>query len=139
MYRIRKEFHFEAAHHLPNHDGKCREPHGHSYRFEVFVVGNMPLREAGHPKEGMLVDFGDLSAVAKEIIGVLDHTDLNESAIRSLPDIDVTTAESLARGLFEFFDAQISDPIGGIHIEKVRVWETANAYAEYEEKAGLDG
>ncbi|KKL97228.1 hypothetical protein LCGC14_1836580 [marine sediment metagenome] len=138
MYRIRKEFHFEAAHHLPNHDGKCREPHGHSYRFEVFVVGNMPLREAGHPKEGMLVDFGDLSAVAKEIIGVLDHTDLNESATRALL-IDVTTAENLAYGLYKFFDQQFNQAVGDIHVEKVRVWETASAYAEYEEKVGLDG
>ncbi|KKN68955.1 hypothetical protein LCGC14_0446400 [marine sediment metagenome] len=131
MYRVRKEFRFEAAHQLPNHDGKCKNLHGHSYKFEVFIVGNMPLSHAGGPKEGMLIDFYDVTVAAKEIIGLLDHTFLNDTAKAHL-DVDVTTAENLAYGLFNFFFRRISHrPIGGIHVEKVRVWETATAYAEY--------
>ncbi|NES98612.1 MAG: 6-carboxytetrahydropterin synthase QueD, partial [Desertifilum sp. SIO1I2] len=34
---IYKEFRFEAAHHLPHHDGKCRRLHGHSWVGRVQV------------------------------------------------------------------------------------------------------
>lgn len=36
---IGKTFTFEAAHHLEHHRGKCRRPHGHSYKLEVMVTG----------------------------------------------------------------------------------------------------
>ena len=32
---ITKEFHFGAAHHLPNYDGKCNNIHGHEYFVRV--------------------------------------------------------------------------------------------------------
>ena len=39
--KIGKTYSFEAAHHLPNHNGKCKNPHGHSYRLEVEVEGGL--------------------------------------------------------------------------------------------------
>src|SRR5688572_24994107 len=43
IVRLSKSFHFEAAHDLPtfppNH--KCRRLHGHSFRFDVVVEGEV--------------------------------------------------------------------------------------------------
>jgi 6-pyruvoyltetrahydropterin/6-carboxytetrahydropterin synthase len=37
--RICRSFSFDSAHQLPNHDGKCRHLHGHTYRTEVELWG----------------------------------------------------------------------------------------------------
>ena len=74
--RIRKLFHFEAAHVLPFHQGKCARLHGHSYRLEVTIAG--PLRQGG-PDRGMVMDFGDLSRIVKaEVLARVDHRSLND-------------------------------------------------------------
>ena len=73
MIRITKIFTFETAHVLYNYDGKCKNMHGHSYKLFVTVKGN-PIQDVEHPKNGMVVDFGDIkSIVKKEIIEVWDH------------------------------------------------------------------
>ena len=119
MTRIGKRFRFEAAHHLPYHDGKCRRPHGHSYEVEVTLVGEP--RAAG-PKRGMVVDFGDVSDVWANVLKPqLDHRDLNETL-----DVPATTAEYIAAWIY----AQFALTFGG-SLERVRVWETSSSFAEY--------
>ena len=51
-----KDFRFEAAHWLPNvpEGHKCRRMHGHSFRGEVAVRGEVD------PAIGWLIDFADL-------------------------------------------------------------------------------
>ena len=53
--RLTKTFTFEAAHFLPSfpEGHKCRRMHGHSFRVDVIVAGEVP---AG---EHHLVDYGD--------------------------------------------------------------------------------
>ena len=71
--RVRRQFDFEAAHHLPRHPGRCRQLHGHSYRLLVTV--DRPV----DPASGFAIDFGDLkSIVAREVVSVLDHGNVNE-------------------------------------------------------------
>ncbi len=113
---ITKQFRFEAAHNLPNHDGKCRGLHGHSYLLEVSVAG--PIITEG-PKEGMIMDFADLSKIVKEqIVGQWDHQYLNDI----LPF--VTTAENLASECFERLLQK------DIPVVKIRLWETATSFVE---------
>jgi len=82
--RVRRRFPFEAAHRLPNHPGKCRELHGHSY---VLVV---TVDRAVDPETGLAIDFGDLKAVVhREVIDRLDHRFVNDT-------IDNPTAENMA-------------------------------------------
>ncbi|MCZ2084257.1 MULTISPECIES: 6-carboxytetrahydropterin synthase [unclassified Kaistella] len=73
MIRITKIFTFETAHVLYNYDGKCKNMHGHSYKLFVSVKGN-PINDLDDPKNGMVVDFGDIKKIVKsEIINVWDH------------------------------------------------------------------
>jgi queuosine biosynthesis protein QueD len=76
--RIAKRYTFDAAHRLPDHDGKCRDLHGHTYGLEI-VCAHEVRDDPGHPKDGMALDFGELDAVAKKLVDELDHTYLNES------------------------------------------------------------
>ncbi len=74
MIRITKIFTFETAHVLYNYDGKCKNMHGHSYKLFVTVKGN-PINELENPKNGMVVDFGDIKKIVKsEIIDLWDHS-----------------------------------------------------------------
>lgn len=73
MIRITKIFTFETAHVLYNYDGKCKNLHGHSYKLFVTVKGT-PINDLDHPKNGMVVDFGDIKKIVKsEILNVWDH------------------------------------------------------------------
>lgn len=73
MIRITKIFTFETAHVLYNYDGKCKNMHGHSYKLFVTVKGQ-PADDLENPKNGMVVDFGDIKNIVKsEVIDVWDH------------------------------------------------------------------
>lgn len=115
---ITKLFYFEAAHSLPHHDGKCANLHGHSYKFEVTVGGEI-IKDG--PKEGMVMDFADLSKVVNtEILEKWDHQFLNDI----LPF--TTTAENLAGEIFKILKSK------DINVTRVRLWETAKSYATVE-------
>jgi len=90
--RLIKQFHFEAAHDLPTFpaDHKCRRLHGHSFRFDVIVEGEV------EPEKGYLIDYGDIKKVVDPIVRRLDHYYLNEIAGLSNP-----TSENLAKWLWD--------------------------------------
>lgn len=96
MFELSKEFHFEAGHCMTYHDGKCREPHGHSYILVVHLTGEN-LIETGC-KKNMLVDFHDISAIVKPMIEkYFDHKWLNNTL-----DSDSPSVEFMARWIFEY-------------------------------------
>lgn len=84
---LRKSFQFEAAHRLlllpEGH--KCWRLHGHSFRAEVAVAGELD------PKLGWLMDYADISEVFKPIWEQLDHRYLNE-----VPGLENPTSENIA-------------------------------------------
>lgn len=118
---VAKTFHFEAAHQLPGHRGKCARLHGHSYRLEVAVRG--PIKDApGQSDHGMVMDFEDLSRIVRHsIIERLDHYDLNEvTGIR-------TTAENLVHWMW---DTLVNAGLPEQLLYRLRLWETESGYAE---------
>lgn len=81
--RVTKVFSFSMAHALTNHDGLCKNLHGHTYSLEITVAGK-PLEQPGHPKAGMVADFADIKAIVTEkIISQYDH-----SAVINIDDKD---------------------------------------------------
>ena len=118
---ITKIFRFEAAHHLPGHQGKCARPHGHSYRLEVTISG--PIKDApGESDHGMVMDFGELShTVNNSVLERLDHQDLN--AVTGLH----TTAENLAHWIWDELTANgLSEAL----LYRIRLWETESCFVE---------
>ena len=84
--RVTKEFNFEIAHALWNYDGPCKNLHGHSYKLFVTISGS-PINDETNPKNGMVIDFGDLKQIVKQdIVDELDHAViLNSKAIANIP------------------------------------------------------
>src|SRR5574337_952755 len=121
---IQKDFSFEAAHHLPLHDGKCRSPHGHSYIGYIRILGLSLIAQG--PKTGMVMDSGDLSETIKPVIKrYLAHQDLNERLV----DVSATTAEEIAKWLYEFIKPKL--PAGTVF--SVGLKETASSMCIYSE------
>jgi len=88
---IFKVFTFEAAHHLPNvpTNHKCARLHGHSFRVEVHVSGDVD------PHTGWVMDFADIKTVFKPIHERLDHYYLNE-----VDGLENPTSENIARWIW---------------------------------------
>lgn len=109
--KVCKIFTFDAAHFLPNHPGKCRNLHGHTYKLEVELEG--PI----NPETGMVMDFGDLKQEVGGVLDKLDHHYLND--IWENP-----TAEQMSIGIKnELLEM-------GLPVNRIRLWETATSYAE---------
>ena len=89
---IFREFTFEAAHRLPNVPAghKCARLHGHSYRVEIHLRGDVD------PVAGWVTDFGDIKAAFRPLYDQLDHNYLNE-----VPGLANPTSEVLARWIWE--------------------------------------
>ncbi len=80
MFTLMKEFRFEAAHQLLDHDGKCARLHGHSWKGRIFVQGPYIDYQSSSPKKGMLVDYSKLKEILTPIVDkYLDHRFLNET------------------------------------------------------------
>ena len=113
--KIWREYGFEAAHWLPNvpEDHKCRRLHGHSYRVELRVQG-----EIGD-ETGWVDDFSVLDAAWVPIHAALDHRCLNE-----VVGLENPTSENLARWIWNTIDLK------GLY--RVTVRETIRSGCEYE-------
>ncbi len=116
---ITKKFEFEAAHKLPDHPGKCKNLHGHSYKLEVTVLSDK-LNE-----QGMVMDFGDLKVIVNEhVINILDHSYLNNF-------FPVPTAEIIIEWIWLTLDVFITEiEKKRVKLKRVRLYETSNSYAE---------
>jgi 6-pyruvoyltetrahydropterin/6-carboxytetrahydropterin synthase len=140
MPTIGKDFTFEAAHRLQNHDGKCRNLHGHSYKAQVSVTGER-LQESG-PQEGMLFDFGVLNEWWKSAgepmldhMTILEHGDPLIGRLAGEVMMNVVdwppTAENLsvfiAQGLWSWLAHHVES--NGFLV-KVKVYETEKSWAE---------
>lgn len=119
MYKLEKSYTFEAGHSLCHHDGKCREPHGHSYTLTIEIKSET-LQTSG-PKKNMLMDFQDVSAIVKPLLkSHLDHHWLNETL-----DSDSPSAEYIAKWVFDYLQPKLPG------LSAVTIAETATAKVTY--------
>ncbi|SHF59064.1 6-pyruvoyltetrahydropterin/6-carboxytetrahydropterin synthase [Mariniphaga anaerophila] len=139
--RVTKRFHFEMAHALYQYDGVCRNIHGHSYKLEVTLKGE-PLNRPGHPKDGMVMDFGELKNMVKEnVVSRFDHVMMvnrlvPEEQVAMLKKISERifvvdfqpTTENIATFIAEILKQQLPEEI---ELFSIRLYETATSFAEW--------
>lgn len=123
MFELTVETQFSAAHQIKGHPGPCARLHGHNYRAAVTVAGDQL------DQQGMLIDFGRLKEICREVTAPLDHTFLND-----LPDFANTnpTAEALAHHIFHGVAAHLSSN-SRLRVASVTVYESERSYATYRE------
>jgi 6-pyruvoyltetrahydropterin/6-carboxytetrahydropterin synthase len=132
--KIACDFHWEMGHRLPEHTGGCKNVHGHSYKMNVEIEGDVQ-------QSGMVMDFFDLKAVVQPLVDSLDHSFLcdesdklmknflQEAKLKVVLVLFPTTAENIAK----YFLSTIGRKLSVLkHISRitVRVSETATSYAE---------
>src|SRR3954467_9500987 len=113
---LTKTFRFEAAHDLPTFpaDHKCRRLHGHSFRFDVVVEGEVDAAK------GYLIDYGDIKQAADPIVKRLDHYYLNE-----IEGLQNPTSEMLAVWIWKQLKPSL--PM----LSAIIVYETCTSTCEY--------
>ena len=119
MFELMVEDTFDAAHHLPAHEGKCSNNHGHTWKVRMIV------RCAETDQNGICIDFKRLKDDLHYELERLDHQDLNQV----LPSV-VPTAENIAKYLFKMLKA--ASPLG-ITLHCVMVFESADCGVAYYE------
>ena len=114
LFRI---FQIEAAHRLPNvpEDHKCARLHGHSFRIEVHLSGEVD------PASGWIMDFAELKAAFRPVHEQLDHNYLNE-----IPGLENPTSENLAKWIWDRLAPDL--PL----LSRIVVQETCHCGCSYE-------
>ena len=134
MTTVTKTVKFDAAHVLTNHQGLCKNLHGHTYRVDVSVA------QAEDDVRDMVIDFKDLKRLAEEVVcSRFDHAFIYSTESEGEREIAAvverygmrtvaipfrSTAENLAKLFFEELKARVPG------LFSVKVWETADSCAE---------
>ncbi len=148
VYRVCKVFEVESGHMLSKHPDRCRFPHGHTRRIEV-VVSSDSL-----DANDMVCDFKALKLAVGDYVQRYDHAMAANSEDPLLPALREThpdgvvvfenrdpTTEVIAHDLFDFVSCVLREgfegdgyriPPGRVRLDRVRVWETPNSWAEVE-------
>jgi len=148
-YRICKSLEVENGHMLAKHPDQCRFPHGHSRKVE-FVLEADELDE-----NQMVCDFKIVKEAVGDWLDTFDHALCMNTAdpayqefksrygerVIGFDNQDPTT-ELMARVIFDHARQALTDysasgagryhPAPGVRLVRVRVWETASSWAEYE-------
>jgi 6-pyruvoyltetrahydropterin/6-carboxytetrahydropterin synthase len=142
LIRVTKEFYFETAHALYGYDGKCKNIHGHSYKLAVTIIG-VPNLEKNHPKNGMVLDFGELKKIVKsEIIELFDHATIfnqNTPHLALAETLEKTGQRVILvpyQPTSEMMLLDISEKIkeklpAEVKLHSLRLYETNTSYAEW--------
>lgn len=150
---ITKIFTFEAAHILKGYDGLCANIHGHSYRLEVSVHspalnlndGFLHSHESD-PKNGMLFDFSELKKLVNQaIIEPFDHSlivnrnigqELSEALQKNSLRVVHVPYQPTSENLLIDFAGRLQKVLPqGISLKKLRLYETATSYTDYESES----
>jgi 6-pyruvoyltetrahydropterin/6-carboxytetrahydropterin synthase len=120
MYHVRVEEEFSAAHFLSRYRGKCEKLHGHNYRVRLWLCGDK-LDEGG-----MLFDFSVLKKTLREVLALLDHSNLN--------DMEVFCGDPSAERIAKFIFEEVQKKLPGLDtglLWAVDVFENSLSMARY--------
>jgi len=125
-----KETSFDASHRLFHYVGKCNQLHGHRWKVEVWVNGEVD------EKTKIVVDYNTI----KKVIGRFDHMvilnkkdpmvsclEQYQSVIKVNGD---PTSELLADHIKNILESDDDFKRSDAKVTKIRVWESPTSYAE---------
>ncbi len=131
--KIAKEFNWEMGHRLPEHFGKCKNIHGHSYKLLVEFEGSIN-------SNGMVLDYYDMKSLINPIIEKLDHSFLVYREDKEVLDflqkinskIVVVDFQSTVENICTYLLNEITkhNLPSNIYSVKIKVCETPDDYAE---------
>lgn len=129
--RIYKEVYFEASHRLMHYSGKCSRLHGHQWRVEFWIEGEVP------EDTKILVDYNLIKRVVDRYDHqvILNREDPMTECISRFQEVittdgDPTSELIAARLVMELGDRCSEDGITA-RVMKCRVWESTSCYAEW--------
>ena len=146
--KIVKIIQWDMGHRVLNHRSICKGLHGHRYKAEICVSGDL-VSESGASEEGMVVDFADIKKISKEFIQEdLDHAFMvwekddelisffNNSEGHKPVIVPFTpTAENVAAYIYLKLKDKFQDVYKtGMQLHSVKLWETPSSFALYENK-----
>ncbi len=120
MYELKVITRFAAAHRLTMVGAKCENMHGHNWKIEVVLKGDR-LNTAG-----VLMDFGEIKVLVRDIIGRLDHQFLNELPI-------FAECQPSSERIAAFVAGQLQQTLDapGVRVSRVSAWESDDACATF--------
>jgi len=116
MYELMVEETFDAAHALRGYKGSCENLHGHTWKVQLFIKGEI-LNNIG-----LLVDFREIKKHLSEVLEKFDHKNLND--LLEFKEKN-PSSENIAKFIFETIKANL--PI----LNKVTVWESPTTWASF--------
>ena len=144
--KIVKIIEWDMGHRVLHHRSVCRGLHGHRYKVEICVSGDL-VSKSGASEEGMVIDFSDIKKISNQFIQEkLDHAFMvwkkDEDLISFFKQSKghkpvivpfTPTAENIAAYIFNKLQDKFLDVYKtGLHLHSVKLWETPTSYALYE-------
>ena len=143
--KIVKIIQWDMGHRVLNHRSICKGLHGHRYKVEICVSGDL-VSESGVSEEGMVIDFSDIKKISQKFIHEeLDHAFMVWEKDEELLNffkvskghkpviVSFTpTAENLAAYIFNKLKDRFQDIYKtGLHLYSIKLWETPTSYVLY--------
>jgi len=119
MFELTVIGYFSSAHRLRGYKGKCEKLHGHNWKVEVVVSGEVD-------KSGIVLDFTILKQCLENVLSTLDHKYLN-----SIPYFKKNnpSSENIAIYIFPRIKKMLINY--NVQVKKVVVWESGRQCASY--------
>lgn len=142
--RVTKEIQWDMGHRVTNHRSLCRNLHGHRYKAQICVEGDL-ITKSGVSDEGMVIDFSNIKEIAtKYVHDVLDHGFMvwNKDEVvlkffKTNPQLKhivvsfVPTAENIVGWILVELDKRLKDRYGtGLKLYSIKLWETPTSFVE---------
>ena len=143
--KIVKIIQWDMGHRVLNHRSICKGLHGHRYKAEICVSGDL-VSESGTSEEGMVIDFADIKKISKkfiqekldhafmawekdkELINFFNNSEGHKAVIVPFPP----TAENVAAYIFDNIQDKFQDIYKtGLQLYSIKLWETPSSYALY--------
>ena len=144
--KIGKVIQWDMGHRVLNHRSVCKGLHGHRYKAEICVEGDLVEKKYAS-EEGMVIDFADIKKTAQKFIQEeLDHAFMvwekdielleffkNSKGHKPVIVPFTPTAENVAAYIFNELKDKFTDVFKtGLHLQSVKLWETPSSYALFE-------